>query len=87
VAESVVKKLQEAITLSCKKSFKIRVNVRNMITQKSVPWWTEELTIKRKKLNALGRLYQRTKNNEELREHHKNRYHKEKTTYQSTIKR
>ena len=51
--ESVVEKLQEAINLLCKKSFKIRENVKNMITQKSVPWWPEELTIKRKKLNAL----------------------------------
>ena len=47
--ESVVEKLQEAITLSYKKSFKIRGKVKNMITQKSVPWWTEELIIKRKK--------------------------------------
>jgi len=46
----------------------------------------EELTIKSKKLNALRRLYQRTKNNEELREHRKNRC-KEKTTYQAKIKR
>jgi len=45
-----------------------------MIKQKSVPWWTEELTIKRKKLNALRRSYQRKKNNEDLREHRKNRY-------------
>ena len=46
--ESVVEKLQEAINLLCKKSFKIRENVKNMITQNSAPWWTEELTIKRK---------------------------------------
>ena len=58
-----------------------------MITQKLVPCWTEELTIKRKKLNALRKCYKRTKNNEELREHRKNRYYEEKTTYQATIKR
>jgi len=40
-----------------------------------------------KKLNALRRLYQRTKNNEELREHRKNRHYEEKATYQATIKR
>ena len=54
--ESVLEKFLEAINLSCKKSFKIRENVKNMIKQKSVPCWTEELTIKRKKLNVLRRL-------------------------------
>ena len=58
-----------------------------MITQKSVPWWTEELTVKRKKLNSLRKLYQRTKNNQQLRERRKSRYYEEKTTYQATIKR
>ena len=46
--ESVVEKLLEATNLSCNKSFKIRENVKNMITQKSIPWWIEEFTIKRK---------------------------------------
>ena len=45
--ESIVEKLQETINLSCTKSFKIRGKVKN-ITQKSVPLWTEELTLKRK---------------------------------------
>jgi len=85
--ESVVEKLQEAITFSCNKSFKIRENAKKTILQKSVPWWTEELTIKRKNMNALARRYQRTKNNEEFREHRKNIYYEGKTTYQATIKR
>jgi hypothetical protein len=46
--------------------------------QKSVPWWTEELIIKRKKLNALRRCYQRTKNNKEPRECRKNKYYEKK---------
>jgi len=58
-----------------------------MTKQKSVPWWTEELTIQRKRLNALIRRYQRTQNNEELRGYHKNIYHEEKTKYQATIKK
>jgi hypothetical protein len=45
--ESVVEKLQEAINFSCTISFKIRGKVKNMITQKSIPVWAEELTIKR----------------------------------------
>jgi translation initiation factor RLI1 len=57
-----------------------------MTKQNSVPWWTEELTIKRKRRNALRRRYQRTKNNEELREYRKNTSHEKYTKYQATIK-
>jgi hypothetical protein len=81
-----VEKLQEAITMSCSKSFKTQETTKKMTKQKLVPWWTKELTIKRKRLNALRRRYQRTKNNEELREYCKNIYYEEKTKYQATIK-
>jgi len=74
--ECIVENLQEAINLSCNKSFKILENLMYTITQKSVPKWTEELTIK--KLNVLRRLYQRTKNYEHLIEHRKNRHNEEK---------
>jgi len=60
--ESAVEKLHEAIRLTCNKSFKIRGTTNKMTAQKSVSWWTEDLTIKRKRLNALRRRYQRTKN-------------------------
>ena len=66
--ESVVEILQEALTLSCNKSFKTLESAKKTIKQKAVPWWTEELTIKRKRLNALRRGCQRTKISEELRE-------------------
>ena len=85
--EYVVEKLQTAITTSCKKSFKTRRNTNKMTKQKSVPWWTAELTTKRKRLNALRRLYQRTKNNEELRNHRKNAYYEERKEYATTIKK
>jgi len=52
-----------------------------------VPWWTEELTFQRKRFNALRRRYQRTTNNNELRERRKNQYHDEKRKYQAAIKR
>jgi len=38
---------------------------------KTVPWWTNGLTIVRKKTNALRRRYQRTTSNEALRESRK----------------
>jgi len=34
---------------------------------KTVPWWPDDLTM-RKRTNALRRLYQRTKNNNDLRD-------------------
>jgi hypothetical protein len=85
--EITVEKYQTAITNSCKKSFKIRQNTNKKTKEKSVPWWTPELTIKRKRLNALRRLYQRTKNNEKLRVHRKSLYYEERKEYLTTIKR
>jgi hypothetical protein len=51
---------------ACDKSFRKQQASENIITNKSVPWWTEELTVMRKKTNALRR-FQRTRNNEGLR--------------------
>jgi hypothetical protein len=85
--ENAVEKLHEAITLSCNKYFKSRGITKKTTTHKSVPWWTEDLTIKKKGLNALRRRYQRTKNNEELRDLRKNIYYEEKANYQATIKK
>ena len=59
--EFAVEKLHKAITISCDKSFKVQRETNKMTKQKSVPWWTTEITTKRKRLNALRRLYQRTK--------------------------
>jgi len=41
----------------------------------------------RKRINTLRTKYQRTTNNDELRESLKNQYHEEKTKYQAAIKR
>jgi hypothetical protein len=75
------------MTMSCNRSFKTRDTTKKTTKQKPVPWWTTELTIKRKRWNALRRRYQRTKNNEKLREYRKNIYCEEKTKYHATIKK
>jgi hypothetical protein len=80
--ESAMKKLQEAVTMSCNRSFKPQDTTKKTTKQKPVPWWTKELTIKRERLNALRRCYQRTKNNEELREYRKNIYYEKKNIKQ-----
>jgi hypothetical protein len=56
------------------------------ITNKSVPWWTDELTVMRKRTNAL-RSYQRTRKHEGLREQRKTIYLAEKARYEAAIKR
>jgi hypothetical protein len=83
--ESSVDLFQEALISSCNKSFKIRRATRITTKYKSVPWWTEKLTLMRKRTNALRRRYQRTTNNDELRESRKKQYHDEKTKYQAAI--
>jgi hypothetical protein len=52
---------------------------------KSVPWWMDTLTIMRKRTNTLRRRYQRTLNNNELRENRKNQYIEGKKKYQAAI--
>ena len=77
----------EAIQSACGKTFKILNSDRKSIKNKSVPWWTDCLTIARKRVNALRRRYQRTKHNEELRESRKQQYFEEKKKYQIQIRK
>jgi hypothetical protein len=53
---------------------------------RTVPWWTNELKIMRKKTNALRR-YQRTIGNEALRESRKTLYNKAKAEYQAAVRK
>jgi len=57
--ESAVDLFQEALIFICKKTIKIRRATKETTKQTSVPWWTVELTITRKRINALRRRYQR----------------------------
>ena len=83
--ETLVRDYEEAITAACKKSFRISNSTRKQRPMKSVPWWTEELTILRKRTNATRRRYQKTKNNQALREQRRNSYLQAKREYESTI--
>ena len=55
--EKLIEVFQEALKEACEKLFRQRTMKK--ITNKSVPWWTDELTVMRKRTNALGRRYQR----------------------------
>jgi len=80
--ERLVDSFTEAIQTACREDFKI-INTQSKTKQKkSVPWWTDSLTIMRKRINALRRLHQRTRNSERLRESKKHKYNEEKKKYQ-----
>jgi len=55
------------------------------ITKPAVPWWTEELTVLRKRTNALRRSYQRTTNNENLRQDRKEMYFDGRREYEGKM--
>jgi len=57
------------------------------VNHKSVPWWTEELTLMRKSINALRRRFLRTINNNDLTERSKTQYHDGNLQYQAAITR
>jgi len=84
--EKTVDDFYEDLTTACIESFKKQQTNKKATTHRSVPWWTEELTIMRKRLNALRRRFQRTTNNEVLRSHRKTQYLEGKARYASTIK-
>jgi hypothetical protein len=52
------------ITAACNTAFKVSREAKHLIKKTTVSWWTEELTVLRKRTNALRRRYQRTINNE-----------------------
>ena len=83
--ERLMEKFQKALKSACDDSF-IKKSASNRVTnRKTVPWWTEELTIRRKKINALRRRYQRTRNDEILRDTRKMQYFEERGKYQALI--
>jgi len=83
--EDIVNRFSDALTTACNKSFKIGKAFMKTNKHKTVPWWTEDLTIARKRVNAFRRKYQRTKN-DILRDQRQNEYHVEKTQCQVKIK-
>jgi hypothetical protein len=85
--EKIIEDFHEVLKLVCSKSFRTQRATKKATSNKSVPWWTEELTIMRKRLNALRRRHQRTRNNEELREQRKTQYLEGKAKYAATIKK
>ena len=84
--ERRIDELIEALTLASNKAFPIYRATRSTTSHKTIPWWSTDLTILRKRTNALRRLYQRTRNNEELRGKRKTHYYECRATYTASIK-
>ena len=73
--------------MACNNTFPINKSSRISKSHRSIPWWSADLTILRKRTNDLRRLYQRTRNNGELRQKRKTQYFESKATYADTIRR
>ena len=84
--EDIVNKFSEALMTAFDKSFKRGRALMETNKHKTVPWWTEDITIARKRVNAFRRKYQRTKNNNNVREQRQTAYKVEKAQYQAKIK-
>jgi len=67
--EKLIEEFQEVLKAACDKSFGQQRTTKKTITNKSVSWWTDELT-NEERTNALRR-YQRTRKHEGLREQRK----------------
>ena len=64
--EKCIDDFSKALITACSISFNRYRTTKKTSTHKTVPWWSIELTVLRKRTNTLCRLYQRTKNNDKL---------------------
>jgi hypothetical protein len=65
--DEFTKDFYACITAACNIAFHKSKAVCHTREGKTVPWWTEDLTVLRKRVNALRRKYQRTLNDVMLR--------------------
>jgi hypothetical protein len=85
--EKQIDEFSEVLKLACNKSFPPYGAAKKVTDHKTVPCWTQELTVLRKRTNAQRRLYQRTRNNDEHREKRKTQSSEGKATYAATTKK
>ena len=84
---TAVEKYEEAVIMACDRTFRKSRRSKKVIENISKTWWSQELTIMRKKTNALRRRYQNTKNDDDLRNYRKIQYLEEKKKYELNIKK
>jgi phenylalanyl-tRNA synthetase alpha subunit len=69
--QKFTEKLEDIIQKAAYETMGNDIKAKQKQRGKTVAWWTNELTILRKKTNARRRRYQRTTDNETLRESRK----------------
>jgi len=84
--EKSVEDFYEILEDACRSSFATSRVTKTTQTHKTVPWWSSELTILRKRLNTHRRRYQRTTGCEELRRQRRALYQEAKTIYAAKTK-
>ena len=85
--DTIVEEIQSVLVTACTSSFKILQTSKKALPPTSVPWWTEELTILKKRVNGQRCKCKRTRSNEDLRDKRKAQYLAIKATYATTIKK
>ena len=73
------------ITAACNTAFKVSRGAKHLIKKTTISWWTEELTVLRKRTNALRRRYQRTNSNENLRQERKEKLFNGRREYEGKM--
>jgi len=85
--ETVVKELHDILESACRSSFRILRTTKKTLPHKSVPWWTEGLTILRKWVNTQRRRYQWTRGNNNLQDQWKVQYLAIKAEHAATTRK
>ena len=82
-----MEKFDDTVQETCRATCKPLKTPTKKLRGKTVACWSDALTTMRKRTNALRRLYQRTKNNNGLRERRRVQYTTAKTAYQAAIRK
>jgi hypothetical protein len=85
-AGQVIHKFTASITAACEATSQVSRPGKRSNKQRSVPWWTSELTSLRKKALALRRKFQRTKTDANLRQERRQLYLECNRLYQAKLR-
>jgi hypothetical protein len=83
--EELMTKFISIVSATCDAAFKVSRAGNRVTKGRSVPWWTSEITILRKRTLTLRRKYQRTRNYDNLRQERKLLYYEGKRQYQAKL--
>lgn len=85
IGESIHKFIT-AVAVASDSAFRVSRPGKRAMKERSVPWWNEDLSLLRKKARALRRRYQRTRNDENLRQQRRLQYREGNMLYQGKLR-